>query len=98
VGRDFDYVAMYVTGDVREIKYFAEVDEVIDPEEAGLERDPLDYKERAKIADDKMVIKFNSGSLYELKDPIPYEVEYPQGLRYTTLSKIRDAETTDDVF
>jgi hypothetical protein len=97
VGRNFDYVAMYVTGDVREIKYFAEVDKVVKPEDAGLERDPLDYKERAKIADDKMVVKFKSGSLYELEDPIPYNAKYPQGLRYTTLGKIREAETTDDV-
>jgi hypothetical protein len=97
VGRDFDYVAMYVTGDVREIKYFAEVDEVVEPEEAGLERDPLDYKDRAKLAENKMVVKFKSGSLYELEDPIPYESNYPQGLRYTTLEKIRTGNTTDDV-
>jgi hypothetical protein len=97
VGRNFDYVAMYVTGDVRQIKYFAEVDEVVTPAEAGLERNPLDYKEREKIADDKMVVKFKSGSLYELEDPIPYDTKYPQGLRYTTLEKIREAETTDDV-
>ena len=97
VGRDFDYVAMYVTGDVREVKYFAEVDEVLSPDEADLLRDPLDYKTRGAIADDKMVIMFKSGSLYELEDSVPYKTAYPQGLRYTTLGALRNADTTDDM-
>lgn len=97
VGRAFDYVAMYVTGDVQEIKYFATVDDVVEPDEADLVRDPMDYRDGAKIADEKRVVTFEPGSLYELEDPIPYENKYPQGLRYTTLGKIRDAETTDDV-
>ncbi|MFB6083262.1 MAG: type I restriction enzyme HsdR N-terminal domain-containing protein [Halorientalis sp.] len=97
VGSEFDYVAMYVTGDVREVKYFATVDDVVKPEEADLMRNPLDYKDRAKIADDKMVVTFKPGTLYELEDPVPYENKYPQGLRYTTLGKLRDAETTDDM-
>jgi hypothetical protein len=98
VGRDFDYVAMYVTGDVREVRYFAETDRIVTPEEADLKREPLDYKDRAKIAEDKMVIEFKSGSLYELEDPIPYETKYPQGLRYTTLGELREATTTNDIF
>lgn len=97
VGREFEYVAMYVTGDVREVKYFARVADVVTPEEADLMREPLDYKDRAKIADDKMVVTFEPGSLYELEDPIPYETKYPQGLRYTTLEKLRTTETTDDL-
>jgi hypothetical protein len=97
IGRDFDYVAMYVTGDVRKVKFFAEVEDVVDPDEAGLMRDPLDYKDRAKIADDKMVVTFKPGSLYELEDPVPYENKYPQGLRYTTLGELKNAETTDDM-
>lgn len=98
VGTEFDYVAMYVTGDVREVRYFAKVKELVEPDEAGLERDPRDYKDGAKIAEDKMVIKFKPGSLQELGDPIPFETKYPQGLRYTTLGKLREAETTDDLF
>lgn len=97
VGRDFDYVAMYVTGDVQEVKYFAEVNNVIKPEEADLMRDPLDYKDRAKIAEEKKVIEFTPDTLYELEDPVPYKSKYPQGLRYTTLGDLRDAETTDDM-
>lgn len=97
VGSEFDYVAMYVTGDVREVKYFAEVADVLDPDEADLMREPPDYKDGAKIADGKKVITFKSGSLYELENPIPYKSKYPQGLRYTTLGALRTAETTDDM-
>ncbi|WP_394742336.1 hypothetical protein [Natronococcus roseus] len=98
VGSEFEYVAMYVTGDVREVKYLARVDEILEPDEADLLRDPLDYRDGAKIADGKKVIAFEPDSLSELEEPIPYESKYPQGLRYTTLGAIRDAETTDDVF
>ncbi|ERJ04808.1 hypothetical protein HLRTI_003211 [Halorhabdus tiamatea SARL4B] len=97
VGSEFDYVAMYVTGDVREVRYIARADEVVAPDEADLMREPLNYKDRAKIAEDKRVVTFETGSLYELEDPIPYESKYPQGLRYTTLGELRNAETTDDM-
>jgi hypothetical protein len=97
VGSEFDYVAMYVTGDVREVKYFAEVDGVVDPDEADLMREPLDYKDRAKIAEGKKVIEFKTGSLYKIENPVPYESKYPQSLRYTTLENLRTAETTDDI-
>jgi len=97
VGREFDYVAMYVTRSDREVQYVAEVDEVVDPADAPLKREPLDYKTREGIADDKKVVLFKPGTLYELEDPIPYESKYPQGLRYTTLEKLRTAETTDDL-
>jgi hypothetical protein len=73
------------------------VADIVPPEEADLMREPLDYKYHAKIADDKKVVTFEPGSLYELEDPIPYETKYPQGLRYTTLEKLRTAETTDDL-
>jgi hypothetical protein len=97
VGRKFDYVAMYVTGDVGQVKYFAEVDEVLSPENTDLVRDALDYVDRERIADDKKVITFRSGTLYELEDPIPFETKYPQALRYTTLGELRNATTTDDM-
>ncbi|ELZ51216.1 hypothetical protein C465_04574 [Halorubrum distributum JCM 9100] len=97
VGREFDYVAMYVTGGVRQVKYIAEVERVVSPEQADLMREPLEYKNRGAIADDKKVIIFKPGSLYELEDPVPYETRYPQALRYTTLGELRTAETTDDM-
>ncbi len=97
VGSEFEYVAMYVTGDVREVKYLATVKDVVPPEEAELSRPINEYADGAKIADDKMVIRFEPRSLYELEDPVPYETKYPQGLRYTTLGALRSAETTDDM-
>lgn len=97
VGSEFEYVAMYVTGDVRQVKYFATVRDVVPPEEAELSRPIEEYADGAKIADDKMVIRFEPESLYELEDPVPYETKYPQGLRYTTLGALRTAETTDDM-
>jgi predicted type IV restriction endonuclease len=97
VGSEFEYVAMYVTGEVRQVKYFATVNDVVPPSEADLSRPIEEYADGAKIADDKMVVRFKPESLYELEDPIPYETKYPQSLRYTTLGALRTAETTDDI-
>ncbi|WP_248897038.1 type I restriction enzyme HsdR N-terminal domain-containing protein [Haloplanus halobius] len=97
IGSEFEYVAMYVTGDVRQVKYFATVKDVVPPEEAELSRPIEEYADGAKIAEDKMVIRFESESLFELEDPVPYESKYPQGLRYTTIGALRSAETTDDM-
>jgi hypothetical protein len=98
VGSQFDYVAMYVSQDERQVKYFAKVEDIVDPDEADLQRGPLEYVDHSNIPDDKMVVTFEAGSLYELEDPVPYESKYPQSLRYTTLGKLKKAETTDDLF
>lgn len=97
LGREFDYVAMYVTDDVRQIKYFATVKDAIPAHEAKLARPIQEYADGAKIADDKMVIRFEPESLYELEDPVPFKTKYPQSLQYTTLGALRTAETTDDM-
>jgi len=97
IGREIDYAAMYVTGDVQEIKYFAEVADVVSPEEADLAREPTAYQNDGEIADAKRVVVFEPESIVEFSDPIPFESKYPQGRRYTTLEQIRTAKTTDDV-
>jgi len=97
VGSEFEYVAMYVTGDVRQVKYLAKVKDVIPPDEADLEQPALSYVERDEIGEGKMVVRFEPGSLYELEDPVPYKTKYPQSLQYTTLGALRSAETTDDM-
>ena len=97
IGRDFDYVAMYVTQDAREVQYFATVRDVVAPKDAELIREPTEYLDRDEIADNKMVVRFEADSLYQLEDPIPYETKYPQSHRYTTLGEFRTAETTDDI-
>lgn len=98
VGRDFEYVAMYVTGDIQEVRYFAEVDKVLDPDEVGLKRPATEYVDRAKLKPGKKVVKFKQGSLRELVDPIPFQTKYPQSLQYTTFGAFLRAETTDDLF
>jgi hypothetical protein len=97
VGSEFDYVAMYVTGDVREVRYVAKVKDTVPADSADLARPLEQYADGAKIAEDKVVVRFESDSLYELEDPIPFESKYPQGHRYTTLEKLRTAETTDGI-
>jgi hypothetical protein len=97
VGRDFDYVAMYITGDGSAVRYFATVKDVVPPDEAELVRPAEEYVDRAKIGEGKMVVRFETGTLYELEDPVPYETKYPQSLQYTTLEALRSAETTDDM-
>ena len=97
VGRDFDYVAIYISDDVREVKYIASVDAVVEPAEADLVRDLTEYEGDGNNAE-KMVVKFQPGSLYELSDPIPFAGSVLRSLRYTTLGKLRTAETTDDLF
>ena len=97
VGRVFDHVAMYVTGDVREVRYFATVEEIISAEKAELARPLETYVDQARMAKGKMIIRFETDSLYELADPGPYNTKYPQSLQDTTLEDLRTAKTTDDM-
>lgn len=97
IGREFDYVAMYVTEDIREVRYFATAKNVVTPDDANLIREPLEYVDRNEIGKNKKVVQFEEKSLYRLEDPIPYETEYPQSLQYTRLGDFRKAKTTDDI-
>lgn len=95
--RDFEYVAMYVSRGPKEIKYVAKVRDIVPPEEAELQRPPLDYVDRPEIADGKMVIRFDPESLYELTDPVPFGKRAPQSLEYTTLGRLKQANSTDEM-
>ena len=97
IGSEFDYVAMYVARDPREVLYLAIVRDVVPPDEANLERPPLEYLDRNEIGEGKMVVRFEPDSLYELEDPVPYETKSPQSLQYTTLGALKRAKTTDDM-
>lgn len=97
LGRRPDFVAMYVTEGISEIRYVAEVAEIVKPTEADLVKPAEEYTDQAEFGRDKRVVRFKDNSLYELENPIPFETRYPQGLRYSTLEKLRTAETTDDV-
>lgn len=94
--KEFDYVAMYVSEDVQEIRYVARVKDVVSPDEVELARPAEEYAD-GEIDAGKLVVRFEPESLYELANPIPFETKYPQSLRYTTLGALREAETTDDL-
>lgn len=97
LGRKPDYVAMYVTEGESEIRYVAEVEDIVKPTEADLVKPAEEYTDQAEFGRDKRVVVFKQNSLYELEDPVPFETRYPQGLRYSTLGKLRTAKSTDDV-
>jgi len=92
------YVAMYVTDDNSEIRYVAEVDRIVGATEADLVKPAEEYEHEAEFDPTDQVVVFKPGTLYELENPIPYKEKYPQSLRYSTLGKLRDADTTWDVF
>jgi len=104
IGKNPEYVAVYVSEDVQMVKYVAKVKDIVSPEEADLAR-PLDFYNEAASDDEqagfdpaKNVIIFEEGSLFELEDPIPFNNEWIQSLRYTSLGELKAAENTDDIF
>lgn len=103
IGREPDFVAMYVSENVQQVKYIAKVDNIVEPEQADLARPLEAYYEsgseeaQAGFDPEKMVIQFEANSLYELEDPIPFEDKWPQSLRYTKLGQLKEADTTADI-
>ncbi len=74
------------------------VEEVVPAAEAELAKSRDEYTvEKATLGAQKTVV-FESGTLYELADPIPFGEEYPQAHRYTELGKLREASVTDELF
>lgn len=99
MGQTPDYAAMYVTRTDREVRYVAEVREVVAAEEASLAKSLEEYSgEEAEFGVGKNVVVFEPGTLYELEDPIPFGSEYPQSHRYTELGKLQAAKSTDELF
>lgn len=93
-----EYVAMYVSEDVQEIRYIARVKDILPATEATLARTLESYVgDQAEFDQSKQVVIFEPGSLYELTDPIEYESRVPYSLRYTELRLFKSAETTDDI-
>lgn len=96
VGRNPEFAAMYVSEGESEIRYVAKVRNLVKATEATLACPPESY-DQAKFDSDKKVVFFEPESLYELKDPIPYQNRWLQSLRYTSLGEFREADTTDDI-
>lgn len=93
-----EYVAMYISDDVQQIRYVARVKEIVPSTEATLARTLESYVgDQAEFDEDKKVVVFEPGSLHELEDPIEYESRVPYSLRYTELGRFKEAQTTDDI-
>jgi hypothetical protein len=93
-----EYVAMYISDDVQQIRYVARVKEIVPSTEATLARTLESYVgDQAEFDEGKKVVVFEPGSLHELEDPIEYESRVPYSLRYTELGRFKEAETTDDI-
>jgi hypothetical protein len=98
IRRTPEYVAMYISEDIQEIRYVARVQEIVPSTEAQLARTLDSYVgEQAEFDESKQVVVFEPGSLYELADPIKFESRVPYSLRYTELERLKEAETTDDI-
>jgi len=103
IGQNPEFVAMYLSEKVQEIKYVARVSKIVPANEADLARPQETYFESASdeaqagFDPNQQVVVFEEASLYELEDPIPYEEKYPQSLQYTTLGALRTAVVTDDM-
>jgi len=103
IGKEPDYITMYVSDGIQEVKYIAKIQDIVDPTEVKLARPLEAYYEsgseeaQAGFDPSKKVIVFEEDSLYELEDPIPFENKWLQSLRYTTLGEFRAAKTTDDI-
>lgn len=98
VNQQPEYVAMYISEDVQQIRYVARVKDIVPSTEATLARTLESYVgDQAEFDQGKKVVIFEPGSLYELEDPIPYESRVPYSLRYTELGRFKQAETTDDI-
>jgi hypothetical protein len=93
-----EYVAMYISDDVQQVRYVARVKEIVPSTEATLARTLESYVgDQAEFDENKQVVVFEPGTLYELEDPIDYESRVPYSLRYTELGRFKRAETTDDI-
>lgn len=93
-----EYVAMYISDDVQEVRYVARVREIVSATEAQLARTLESYVgDQAEFDENKRVVLFEPESLYELADPIGYESRVPYSLRYTELGRFKQAGTTDDL-
>ena len=103
IGQNPEFVTMYASHSIGQIKYIAKVEEIKKASQADLARAPEEYDEpasneaQAGYDSDQYVVVFEKDSLHELEDPIPYKNKYPPSLRYTTLGELRSAETTDDL-
>ncbi len=95
ISQEPEFVAMYVSGSEKAVKYFARVEKIVDAENAELARPVEEYPQ---YESGKKVVVFQPRSLFEVEDPIPYRNRTPYSLRYIKLSDFRTATGTDELF
>jgi len=91
-----DYFGLYVSSPVSAIKYFGVIDQVKDPNENDHDIDG--FREHESYEEGYKILTMKNDLIVELNDLIPLEGPPIQGLRYTTLTKFIEAETTSDLW
>lgn len=96
MNREPKYVAIYISEDVKQVKYIGKVRDIVRADEAELAEPVEDYE---GYESGKKVLFFEENSVHELEDPIPYEsrVVFPP-FNYTSLADLKNAESTDSLF
>lgn len=95
IGRTPKYFALYISSPFSEVKYFAEVDKIVDPRSAESPvTDPERYDE---YSEGKKIILFKRDSLRELMNPIPRREKWSQGMFYTTKDKLATSDSLDSI-
>lgn len=99
ISREPVYIAMYVSGPVREIKYIGKVRDIVSVNDIGgdLKSSVKEYTSKIGGGTANKLVRIEKNSLYQLEEPIPFKNKHPQSLRYAKLRELRNATTTDDV-
>jgi hypothetical protein len=93
--REPRYLALYISSPESSVKFFAEVDKIVDPRSSeSLISRPEDFK---SYEEDKKLILLKPGSLRRLSEPIMKGSMIPYSLRYYSISQFVSAKTTDDL-
>lgn len=96
ISREPDYFGLYISSPIQAVRYFGVVDKILDPREG--EHPVEDFKKYEPYVIGRQLIILEEDSIIELDDEIPFEGNLIMSLRYTTLNKFIDAETTADLW
>lgn len=96
ISREPDYFGLYISSPIQAVRYFGVVDKILDPREG--EHPVKDFKKYEPYESGRKLIILEEDSIIELDDEIPFEGNLIMSLRYTTLNKFIDAETTEDLW
>lgn len=94
------YLALYVAKPYSSVLYFGEIDHITNPFSSKEEIKNIEDADKDTFSPGKQVVYLKENSLIKLLDPIPAgsRGSAPQGLRYTTLEKIKKAKDTEELW